>query len=118
MVEVDEERFEQLVADALDQLPPEVARGMDNVAVTVEDAGDDAGVLGDFDGVPVTARRALVGYIPRVAKMPARIILYRLPICARCDSADEVAALVGSTLRHELARYFGIPGDRPDGPGR
>ena len=107
MQEVAAERFEELVAEALDGIPEELGRLMDNVAVFVEDRPRQRGLLGLYEGVPLTARDA--GYTGMV--MPDRITIYRLPICERCASEDEVVHQVRVTVVHEVAHHFGI-GDR------
>ncbi|HEX7096828.1 MAG TPA: metallopeptidase family protein [Acidimicrobiales bacterium] len=108
MVHVDAERFEQLVADALDAVPPELARLIDNVAVFVEDeAPDDPDLLGIYEGVPHTERSDYgVGFV-----MPDRIVIYRLPICRICETEDDVVEEVLITVVHELAHHFGIDDD-------
>ena len=103
MVEVPPERFEQLVADAIDGIPDDLARYMDNVAVFVED-GRRPDLLGRYDGIPLTKRDA--GYGGMI--MPDRITIFRLPICALCRSEDEVVQQVRITVVHEIAHHFGI----------
>jgi predicted Zn-dependent protease with MMP-like domain len=105
MVEMSVAHFEQLVADALDAVPPELARLIDNVAVFVEDEADgDPDLLGVYEGVPHTERSDYgVGFV-----MPDRIVVYRLPICAMCETEDEVVEEVLVTVVHELAHHFGI----------
>jgi len=104
------ERFEELVADALDGIPEELGRLMDNVWVTVEDVPETAGLLGLYDGVPLTERDA--GYAGMV--MPDRITLYRIPICAMCRTEEQVVDVVRDTVIHEVAHHFGIDDDRLD----
>jgi predicted Zn-dependent protease with MMP-like domain len=104
------ERFEELVADALDELPEELGRLMDNVWVTVEDVPEVAGLLGLYDGVPLTERDS--GYAGMV--MPDRITLYRIPICAMCRTEEQVVNVVRDTVIHEVAHHFGIDDDRLD----
>jgi predicted Zn-dependent protease with MMP-like domain len=104
------ERFEELVADALDALPEELGRMMDNVWVTVEDVPEVAGLLGLYDGVPLTERDS--GYAGMV--MPDRITLYRIPICAMCRTEAQVVDVVRDTVIHEVAHHFGIDDDRLD----
>ena len=58
VIEVDEETFEDLVGDALDGIPEDLARLMTNVAVMVEDGHAGSGLLGLYRGVPLTARDA------------------------------------------------------------
>ncbi len=104
------ERFEELVADALDEIPEELGRLMDNVWVTVEDVPETAGLLGLYDGVPLTERDG--GYAGMV--MPDRITLYRIPICAMCRTEAQVVEVVRDTVIHEVAHHFGIDDDRLD----
>jgi predicted Zn-dependent protease with MMP-like domain len=107
MIDVTPERFEELVADALDDIPPELARHMDNVWVMVEE-GWGANLLGLYEGVPLTQRDA--GYAGMV--MPDRIKIFRRAICAMCHTEDEVVAQVRQTVVHEIAHHFGIDDDR------
>jgi len=105
------ERFEELVADALDEIPEELGRLMDNVWVTVEDLPEDgSGLLGLYSGVPLTERDS--GYAGMV--MPDRITLYRIPICAMCRTEAQVVDVVRDTVIHEVAHHFGIDDDRLD----
>ena len=104
MVQVSPERFEELVADAIDGIPDELARLMDNVAVFVEDTSLQRGLLGLYHGIPLTQRDA--GYAGMV--MPDRITIYRLPICAMCRDEDAVVDQVRITVVHEVGHHFGI----------
>jgi predicted Zn-dependent protease with MMP-like domain len=106
---VSSERFEELVADALDEIPEELGRLMDNVWVTVEDVPEQPGLLGLYNGVPLTAREAYGGMV-----MPDRITLYRLPICAMARTEEDVVEVVRDTVIHEVAHHFGIDDDRLD----
>jgi predicted Zn-dependent protease with MMP-like domain len=101
MVEVPPERFEELVADALDSIPPELGRLMDNVAVMVED-GSQRGLLGLYQGIPLTKR----GHYDSV--MPDRITIYRRAILERCRDEADVIRQVRVTVVHEVGHHFGI----------
>ena len=57
MVEVDPERFEAMVSEALDGLPAELGERMSNVAITVEHNEGPAGLLGLYRGIPLTRAR-------------------------------------------------------------
>lgn len=107
MIQVSEARFTELVAEALDQIPDGLSELMDNVAVFVEDAGDDPTLLGLYEGIPLTERGEYGGFA-----MPDRITIYRLPICALCDSTDDIVAEVLVTVVHEVAHHFGISDER------
>jgi len=105
MVELGAEEFEELVADALDELPQEIAGLMDNVAIFVEDeAPDGENLLGLYEGIPLTERTS--SYAGAV--MPDRISIYRRNILAICDTADDVRDEVEITVVHEIAHHFGI----------
>ena len=86
MVDVPPERFEELVADAIDGIPDELAQLMENVAVFVEERQRVRGTLGLYQGIPLTERDA--GYAGMV--MPDRITIYRQPICAMCRDEHDV----------------------------
>ena len=100
--------FEELVADALDLVPDELAELMDNVAVFVEDRHpDDPELLGLYEGTPLTERYEYGGLV-----MPDRITIYRQAICEMCDTPEEVVDEVAVTVIHELAHHFGIDDER------
>jgi predicted Zn-dependent protease with MMP-like domain len=107
VVEVGPERFEELVVEALDGIPDELARRMDNVAVVVRDDPPELGLLGLYEGIPLTERENYGGMI-----MPDRIYLYRSSICAYCVDEDDVRDQVRVTVVHEVAHHFGIDDDR------
>ena len=104
MIDVPAARFEELVGEALDGIPEELGRLMDNVAVFVEDRPRRRGLLGLYEGVPLTRRDA--GYTGMV--MPDRITIYRLPICERAFTEEDVVREVRVTVVHEVAHHFGI----------
>ena len=110
MVEVAPERFEDLVAAALDEIPDGLAERMDNVAVVVRDGHSESGLLGLYEGIPLTERDS--GYAGMVT--PDRIYIYRLPICQMCVDDAEVIEQVRITVIHEVAHHFGIDDDRLD----
>ena len=104
MVDVPVDRFEELVADALDEIPDELWRLVDNVAVVVREGFDGSSLLGLYDGIPLTERDA--SYDGMV--MPDRITIFRRPILAMCADEAEVVEQVRITVVHEVAHHFGI----------
>ena len=109
------EEFEELVAEALDRIPPELTRLMDNVAVFVEDEPDDPSdpeLLGLYEGTPLTDRGEWYAGV-----LPDRISVYRGPILRMCATREEAAREVEVTVVHEIAHHFGIDDDRLDGLG-
>jgi predicted Zn-dependent protease with MMP-like domain len=91
--------FEEQVRLALDELPPELARGLENVAVVVEDENpEEPELLGLFEEAPY---------------LPAKVTIYRRPLEA--DFGDDPGRLrheIRVTVLHELAHYFGIGEER------
>ena len=110
LVDVDEEKFETLVSEALDQVPPELANLMDNCVVLVEARPPDdapADLLGLYEGIPLTERGEFYS-----AVLPDRIYIFREPILAICRTYAEVVDEVHITVVHEIAHHFGIDDDR------
>ena len=103
-------RFEDLVADALDLIPAELAAAMDNVVVLVDDRNEhDPQLLGLYEGVALTERTSDYAGV-----LPDRITVYREAILDVCDSEDDVVEEVAITVVHEVAHHFGIDDARLD----
>ena len=109
VIDIEPGRFEEMVATALDSLPAELGRLMSNVAVTVEHDPGPPGLLGLYEGIPLTSRTTQYAGV-----LPDRITIYRQAICAICRTEDEVAGEVRRTVIHEVAHHFGIDDDRLD----
>ena len=108
MVEVSRRRFEELVGDALDEVPEQLTRLMDNVVVLVEEQDpDDPHLLGLYEGYALTSRGWDYSGV-----LPDRITIYRNPTLRICDSEDDVIDEVATTVVHEIAHHFGIDDDR------
>ncbi|MEU7864857.1 metallopeptidase family protein [Nonomuraea sp. NPDC049141] len=103
-VEMSRERFEELVGDALDEVPEELLALMSNVVILVEDdppPGED--LLGLYEGHALTER----GW-DYAGVLPDRILIYRNPILRICDDDEDVVDEVAVTVVHEIAHHFGI----------
>lgn len=101
--------FEQLVADALDELPDDIAARLSNVAVTVEDEPPPGEhLLGLYHGVPWGERGPYYAGV-----LPDKITIYRGPL-ERAAAGDHarLRAQVRRTVFHEIAHHFGIDDDR------
>ena len=107
VIRVEPDQFEDMVAAALDSLPEGLGRLMRNVAVTVEHYGGRPGLLGLYQGIPLTSRGSWYAGV-----LPDRITIYRRAICAICDTEDEVVDQVRKTVVHEVAHHFGIGDER------
>lgn len=106
MITVSTDRFDEMVGDALDTLPPEFTRLMRNVVVVTDD-GTDPHLLGLYVGIPLTERRSDYS-----AVLPDQITIYRNAICAMCTSEDQVVDEVRRTVVHEVGHHFGIGDER------
>ncbi len=107
-VRMDPQRFDELVSDALDLIPPELAAAMDNVVVLVEDRHpEDAELLGLYEGVALTERDS-----DYFGSLPDAITIYRGALLDVCESEDQVVEEVAVTVIHEIAHHFGIDDDR------
>jgi predicted Zn-dependent protease with MMP-like domain len=107
VIEVDPGRFEDMVVTALDGLPEELGRLMRNVAVTVEHGVGPPGLLGLYEGIPLTSRTSQYAGV-----LPDRITIYRQAICGICSTEQEVTEQVRRTVIHEVAHHFGIDDNR------
>jgi predicted Zn-dependent protease with MMP-like domain len=107
---MDRARFEELVADALDDLPEWVLERLENVEVIVEDRPprDEPGLLGRYHGVPMTSR----GEFHTGAVLPDTITLYRRTIERVARDEDDIERVIVHTVEHEVAHHFGISDDR------
>jgi predicted Zn-dependent protease with MMP-like domain len=101
-------RFEDHVRAALDSLPEELARALENVAVVVEDEHpDDPDLFGLYEGVPLPERTSTDS-----GRLPDRIAIYRVPLEETFTDPDELEREIRITVLHELAHYFGLDEER------
>jgi predicted Zn-dependent protease with MMP-like domain len=107
-VRMDPQRFDELVSDALDLIPPRLAAVMDNVVVLVADRHpEEADLLGLYEGVALTERDSHYA-----GSLPDTITIYRDALLDICDREDQVVDEVRITVVHEIAHHFGIDDDR------
>lgn len=115
---MDRERFEQLVARAIEALPEEFATRLENITVVVEDQPTPSQLakarlkrgqtlFGLYEGVPLTRRGAHYGLVP-----PDKITIFQRPIESVCRDDAEITAEVQRVVRHEIAHHFGIGDER------
>lgn len=105
LIELSVDEFERLVIDELDALPDDMIDGLDNVIFVTEDRPEDGSLdlLGLYDGVALT-ERGQYGF----GELPDRIILFREPLLAVCESIDELKDEIHVTLVHEIAHFYGL----------
>lgn len=108
-VEMSSERFEELVGDALDEVPQDLLNLLDNVVILVADEPPpgEGELLGVYEGHALTDR----GW-DYAGVLPDRITIYRNPTLRICDTEDDVVEEVAVTVVHELAHHFGISDER------
>ncbi|QCB29391.1 metallopeptidase family protein [Corynebacterium endometrii] len=104
MVSVSEERFDEMVNDALDCLPDEFVARMRNLVIMVEDYNpEDPEILGLYEGVALTERT-----FDHTGFLPDAIFIYKGALQDWCQTESELAHQVKVTVFHELGHYFGI----------
>ncbi len=105
------DHFEQLVDQAIDQIPAELAALVQNCIVVIEPRAPepDGDLLGYYDGIPLSERDSMYSGV-----LPDRIVIYRDAILALCEDEIDVVDEVRVTVWHEVAHYFGIDDDRLD----
>ena len=112
-----DDRFEELVGAALDGLPSDIQRLLENVAIVIDDEpspeqlreeglNDDETLYGLYEGVPATAWGA------DWAAVPNKITLYRLPLEEDFPDPAQLTDEVRRTVLHELAHHAGIDDER------
>jgi predicted Zn-dependent protease with MMP-like domain len=102
------DRFEELVSDALDLIPPALARAIENVAVLIADRHpEEPDLLGLYEGIALTERDSSYA-----GALPDTITIYSESLLEICDSEADVVEEVTITVIHEIAHYFGIDEDR------
>jgi predicted Zn-dependent protease with MMP-like domain len=106
--------FERLVAEAVTLIPPRFRREMKNLSIVVEDE-PRAELLADMEVEPSDSLYGLYQGTPLTERgwgygntLPDRITLYQRPIEDDCDDEDEMRAVIGETLIHEVGHYFGL----------
>ncbi|EWM14726.1 MULTISPECIES: metallopeptidase family protein [unclassified Kutzneria] len=102
-----DQRFDELVGDALDLVPPRLAEAMDNVVILVEDRNDEVpSLLGLYHGIALTERTSHYGFA-----LPDQIFIYRKAILDVCETEEDVVDEIAITVVHEIAHHFGIDDD-------
>lgn len=102
---MDAAAFAELVIDELDRLPDDMVEGLENVVFVVEDRPEDGSLdlLGLYDGLALTERTQY-----GMGELPDRIVVYREPHLAQCETDDELRDEIHTTLVHEIAHFYGI----------
>jgi predicted Zn-dependent protease with MMP-like domain len=111
---VSRERFRELVARAMDEIPAEIRARVENVAIVVEDEPehgtlvdlgldpDEETLFGYYHGTPLAERSS--GY----SALPDRVVLYYLPLTDEFRDEYHLRREIRRTLVHEIGHYFGF----------
>jgi predicted Zn-dependent protease with MMP-like domain len=111
---MDRKEFEDLVGRAIESLPLEFQRKLENVDIVVEErptvdqlrrtkTKSPWQLLGLYQGVPQIRRGRGYGLV-----LPDKISIFQRAIEAQCRSSYEIEAKVGEVVRHEIAHHFGL----------
>ena len=109
---MEREKFEELVAKTLTDLPVEFQNRLENVDVVVLDypahrqvskVGHGMTLLGLYEGVPHTRRTRGYNMV-----LPDKITIFQKPIEAKCRTEKEIAIEIQRVVRHEIAHHFGL----------
>jgi predicted Zn-dependent protease with MMP-like domain len=108
------EQFERLVAEAVALIPRRFRREMRNLALVVEEEPSEA-LLDEMEIEPPDSLYGLYQGIPLPERswghgnhLPDKITLFQRPIEEDCEDDDEIRAVIGETLIHEVGHYFGL----------
>ncbi|OFE15795.1 hypothetical protein BA895_21460 [Humibacillus sp. DSM 29435] len=106
MQQVSDEYFEQVVGEALDSIPADLAAAMSNVVVLVEaePPADEPELLGIYEGTPLTERDGWWD----AGSLPDRITIFAGPLQRLCSTAEQLRDEIAITVVHEVAHHFGI----------
>ena len=117
-MELSDDEFDRLISRAMDELPQEYIKGLNNVAILYADDPDEyqiqkselkAGniLLGLYEGIPLTKRGAGYTFV-----LPDKITLFKHPILIITHTPEELFDQIKRTLWHEIAHYYGLNHDR------
>ena len=118
MYELTDEQFDKLISSAMDELPQEYIRGLDNVAIVMADEPTEeqkikmklrehSVLLGLYEGIPLTQRGNSYSFV-----LPDKITLFKHSILRVVRSEEELFEQIKRTLWHEIAHYYGLNHNR------
>ncbi len=121
---MDSQRFEKLVAEAIEKLPEAFRERLENIDIVVADVPTrgqlkplrgkrNETLLGLYEGVPLTERTHNYGFV-----VPDKITIFQRPIEEMCRNDGQIVKEIQRVVRHEIAHHFGISDDRLEELGR
>ena len=118
------ERFRELVAEALDELPEPFLSRLQNVQIVVDDEPEpallrDMGLdprrdvlFGLYQGVPADERGDTDNLL-----LPDRISVFYRPLVRAFRTPEAIRREVRKTVIHEIAHFFGMSDEEIDAEG-
>lgn len=114
MMQLTDEQFDHLITRAMDELPQEYIKGLDNVVIIQADdptpeqlekmkVDPHHVLLGLYEGIPLTQRGSGIS-----GMLPDKITLFKNPILAVVSNDSELHEQIKRTLWHEIAHYYGL----------
>jgi predicted Zn-dependent protease with MMP-like domain len=95
--------FDRIVERGLSRIDPRFRRRMQNVVLVVEREPPQPGLLGLYQGRPLTERS-----VSEPFAVPDQITIYQGPHERMAHSLRELESIVEDTVWHEVAHYFGM----------
>ncbi len=117
MIEVSDDQFQELINQAMTELPGDHVKNIENVAILYEDLPTEEQrqstglqpnqtLLGLYEGVPLTKRQGMT------RTLPDKITLFKVPLQWRASTIDELKEEIKHTIWHEVAHYYGLDHDK------
>jgi predicted Zn-dependent protease with MMP-like domain len=117
VIEVTDEQFEDLIQKALDSLPGEHVKNIQNIAIVWQDdpdeqqrqevmLRDDQTLFGLYQGTPLSRRLGLD------KMLPDKITLFKNPLRSSANSLPDLQERIRHTLWHEIGHYYGLDHQR------
>jgi predicted Zn-dependent protease with MMP-like domain len=117
MIEVSDEEFQQLIDQALTELPGEHVKNIKNVAILYEEVPtpqqreelklrNDQTLLGLYQGIPLSQRQGMTHLLPD------KITLFKRPLQYKVNTLADLKEEIKHTLWHEIAHYYGLDHDK------
>jgi predicted Zn-dependent protease with MMP-like domain len=107
-------QFDDLITKAMDELPQKYIKGLENVAIVMEDSptqeqivkmklNDNQLLLGLYEGTPLTSRGGGYSLV-----LPDKITLFKNSLLSVSSDEKELFEQIKRTLWHEIAHYYGL----------
>ena len=117
-MDISDDEFDKIISQAMDELPEEYIKNLNNVAITYADEPtheqrqkqklrDDQNLLGLYEGIPLTKRGSGYSMV-----LPDKITIFKSPIIRSSHDMATLMSHVKHTLWHEIAHHYGLGHDQ------